>query len=218
MGKPIDLTGKHIGFLTVLRYSHSHSGRWWLCKCVCGKEITRPAKALLRHEREGDHVSCGCQSRANVQPWHTHGLSKHPLHAIWRGMRDRCNNPKNRAWKYYGGRGIRVCARWDDFQCFYDDMLPSWSPGLTIDRIDVNQGYSPENCRWLTRQEQTKNTRRNIKIDGELLKDLAIKNNLNIYTAYSRYETGCSLDQMFLPCSKYRKARKHRENHYKSYR
>jgi hypothetical protein len=68
-------------------------------------------------------------------------------------MRDRCHNPRDKYWRHYGGRGIVVCERWADFQNFFDDMAASWSPGLTLDRIDVNGNYCQENCRWVTQKE-----------------------------------------------------------------
>lgn len=207
MPRTIDLTGRKIGYFTVLGYHHSHCGTWWVCQCSCGKKVVRPAKGLLRHERNHDMVSCGCHSKDNYQPHYRHGLSQHPLHGIWRGMRDRCRNPKNRSWKWYGECGIDVCARWDKFENFYSDMIGSWRPGLTIDRIDSQKGYSPGNCRWVSQREQTRNTRRNIKINGVALCDLAQQHGLNVYTVYGRYESGCDIEQLFLPCSEYRKAR-----------
>ncbi len=206
--EPVDLSGRKIGFLTVLRRSHSSSqGRWWVCQCTCGKEIERPAKALLRHERNGDRVSCGCHSYDNLIHETKHGLSKHPLHSVWRGIRDRCRNPHNAAWKWYGGKGIKVCSRWDDFQLFYNDISPMWKPGLTIDRIDPSKDYCPDNCRCITQREQTRNTTRNIKIGGVLLCDLAKQHGLNVYTVYSRFETNCPKELLFLPTKEYAKAR-----------
>jgi len=92
-----------------------------------------------------------------------------PLYEIWKGMRSRCNNPKLRSYADYGGRGIRVCTRWDDFLAFRDDMGPTFVPGLTIDRRDNDKGYSPDNCRWITQTQQLQNKRRTIwaTLNGE---------------------------------------------------
>ena len=86
----------------------------------------------------------------------THGMSKHPLYRAWVAMRTRCNDSRN---KHYGGRGIRVCPRWEQFENFLKDMRPAWKAGLTLDRIDPNGNYEPSNCRWATWSQQARNKR-----------------------------------------------------------
>jgi hypothetical protein len=97
-----------------------------------------------------------------------HGLWKHPLYATWTNMMRRCGNPQDRSWPQYGGRGITVCERWHDVVTFVADMTPGHAPGLELDRIDNSLGYSPENCRWLSRDENRNNMRRQtmVTIDG----------------------------------------------------
>ena len=84
---------------------------------------------------------------------------RHPFWVTWRHMRDRCTRPHVEQYKDYGGRGIKVCERWLDFQNFYDDMFPSYTYGLTIERVDNEKGYEPSNCTWIPRSEQPKNRR-----------------------------------------------------------
>lgn len=87
-----------------------------------------------------------------------HGLRYTPEYSLWLNMKSRCYNPKNNAYKYYGGRGITICDEWrDDFKQFYDDMCPRPSDSHQIDRIDNDKGYSPENCRWVERIDNVRN-------------------------------------------------------------
>jgi hypothetical protein len=88
----------------------------------------------------------------------------HPLYAKWKGMRRRCNNPNERSYLDYGGRGIQVCDRWNNFDNFVADMMPSFVTGMTLGRIDNDRNYAPENCRWETRKQQANNYRHNRKI------------------------------------------------------
>ena len=88
-------------------------------------------------------------------------ISDHPLYSIWRGMKSRCNNPKDYSYKCYGGRGIKVCKRWETFEDFRDDLFSTYMKPLVLDRIDNTGDYTPENCRWVTRKTDSRNNRRN---------------------------------------------------------
>ena len=115
----------------------------------CGKEFETQTPSI----KNGHTQSCGCLTVA------THGLRNHRLYKTWVSMYHRCYNPKNKAYKEYGERGIKVCDRWLDINNFIEDMYPSYQEGLSIDRIDVNGNYEPDNCRWTTQTIQMQNTR-----------------------------------------------------------
>ena len=89
-----------------------------------------------------------------------HGMRRHPMYQSWCAMKSRCNNPNDKGYKHYGGRGIKICERWLIFENFMADMLPTWKPGLSLDRYPNNDGnYEPGNCRWATDSEQERNKR-----------------------------------------------------------
>ena len=166
----INLVGMRFGMLEVLHREDDYvkpSGRkilMWKCRCDCGNMVTVSGECL----RHGNTKSCGCQRRNKFR---THGKSNTRLYEIWTDMKQRCLNSNQKVYKYYGGRGITICQEWiDDFMSFYDWALENgYQDNLTIDRIDVNGGYEPNNCRWLTMEAQLRNTRRNhfVEINGE---------------------------------------------------
>ena len=156
-----DLTGRTFGQLTVLR----EAGRTprgqitWACKCECGNSHI----AQGTHLRSGHTTSCGCfRQEASIAANTTHGLSGSPEFFVWYDMIRRCYDTARPHYVRYGRRGISVCSRWrDSFATFYDDMGPRPSSAHSIDRIDNEGDYEPDNCRWATLHEQSRNTRRN---------------------------------------------------------
>lgn len=157
-----DLTGAVFGRLTVINFHSKINNRYkWLCKCSCGKEKIVARKELMN----GDTQSCGCLQKEIAAEYQlTHGLSKTVEYKTWKSMRGRCNNVNSPDYPRYGGRGIKVCDRWNVFQNFIDDIGMKPSKNHTLDRKDNNGNYDPLNCKWATRKEQANNTRRNRKI------------------------------------------------------
>lgn len=166
-----DLTGQRFGRLLVIGRGDDYicpDGRRrdrWICKCDCGniKSIRRTCL------KSGDTQSCGCLCKEKLSNVATkHGGYGTSLNNIWNGMRQRCNNPKNNHYDNYGARGIRICEEWDDFSVFRDWAYDNgYDPTLgrekcSLDRIDVNGDYTPDNCRWVSMKEQGRNKRNTI--------------------------------------------------------
>lgn len=161
MGRPaIDLTGKKIGRLKVIRRDMEAIGGSnrhvrWICQCECGK-----IKSIFSHSLKGGHtLSCGCKQSEEVTARNTtHGLYYSLTYESWHAMIQRCTNPKLRAWRWYGARGITICKRWLKFENFYADMGER-PRGLTLDRKNNDGHYNQTNCRWATWSEQNLNRR-----------------------------------------------------------
>ena len=175
MSGKVDLTGQRFGRLVVLMQSFDKPNERprWLCQCDCGNQKIVAGSSL----RGGLTTSCGCKrverAKALAKAHITHGQTKTRMYTIWFDMKCRCHKESAPDFSRYGGRGIKVCEEWlNDFQVFYDwAMANGYRDDLTLDRIDNNKGYSPDNCRWADAETQNNNTRRNFYItyNGETL-------------------------------------------------
>lgn len=172
MAKLIVDKGDRFGRWTVIEYigtipSKKNRGSAALVKCDCGFERIHFVFVL----KNKMSTSCGCYQREAQSKRRKdnakHNLSKHPLYQVWRGMKARCLNKNDKAYHYYGGRGITICKDWEtDFVAFYDWAIKNgWERGLKNDRVDNNLGYSPQNCRFVDDATSMRNTRRNFNIE-----------------------------------------------------
>lgn len=190
----VDHSGQKFGRLTVGKCLGGRRTKWE-CLCDCGKTTIVQGKKL----RSGHTVSCGCLrtemlvDRATIHG-HAKSTYKHPVYRIWKGIVARCMNKNNKVFHRYGGRGIKICDRWLSYRNFYSDMIGTWEPGLSIDRIDNNGNYEQGNCRWASRKQQSRNTNRTIYVTiGGVTKPLAVwaeQSGLKYVRVYTRYRRG----------------------------
>jgi len=155
----IDICGQRFGRL--IARTPDGQDKWgallWRCSCDCGNETRAKTSAL----RRGAVTSCGCAQRERRLTWNlSHGEANSRLYRIWQGMITRTTSPNSRGWRYYGSRGICVCDEWFDFAAFLEWALSNgYAPKLSIDRINNDGNYEPNNCRWVTQQAQVRNRR-----------------------------------------------------------
>jgi len=183
MGAFIDLTGEKYGKLAIIERTDSRGdGGYWKCLCDCGKTVE---SARTRDLRSGNTTSCGCTRGVKLR---THGLRAHPLYQVWKGVKGRVNNPKNKCYNIYGGRGITICNEWlNNFKSFYDWCLENgYEKGLQLDRIDNDGNYNPTNCRIVEPKVNVRNRRNTVTVNykgvdiplAQLADDVDVKLNI----------------------------------------
>jgi hypothetical protein len=186
MSRKLDLkSGDLFSRLTLIKEMPQHtkpsgqSTRRWEAQCVCGN-IKEYAQGNLVN---GHTKSCGCLQIDACTKWETKGTKyKLDLRNRWLNMKGRCENPSNKKYPLYGGRGIKVCKRWQDFTNFYHDMVDSYAPGLSIDRKDGNKGYTPENCRWADAVTQNRNRKTSVLVHGKCITVICRERGVNYDT------------------------------------
>lgn len=196
-----DIVGKKFGKLKVISFSEKRNGRaYWNCLCDCGNYCIIERSALIC----GKTKSCGCYKiqrarEANI----THGQRYTRLYSIYNKMIQRCYNKNNPKYKNYGMRGILICDKWlNNFTEFYNWAINNgYTDKLTIERINVNKGYEPANCKWIPAKEQAKNRTTNIiiTISGEkdILSEWCKKFAINYKKANYKYHKGYSINEIF---------------------
>lgn len=190
--------GKSYHKLTILERAsppenHGYArSKFWRCACECGNEVVRSSTYL----KTVKFPSCGCDTkRCQI----THGMSDSPEFSVWLGVISRCYNKNNSAYHNYGGRGITVCDEWlHSFESFYEDM-GSRPAKYELDRVDNSKGYSKDNCRWASKSENLRNTRRNVMVDYNgktyVLTDLARLLGINPNALSRRIKKGIRIDK-----------------------
>lgn len=195
----VEMKGKRYGRLVGLEYA---GGGYWLFQCDCGNIH----KANGAQVRIGNIVSCGCYAKEYLKSM-SNNLAKHlkyktPEYKAWQAMKCRCLHPSHPSYMNYGGRGITICERWQQsFENFLADMGQKPTPKHSLDRIDNDGGYCPENCRWATYKEQHNNTRKNVYLTHDGVTH-SIVEWCDIYDiprdiAYGRYRSGRTFEEIF---------------------
>lgn len=193
--KARNLTGQKFGMLTALEVSHSAQGLYWRYRCECGTVCVKCAADVNKALRKGGMPNCGCRTRELMSTSkRRHGMSGTTIWIAWCNMRARCNNPNAQAYDNYGGRGITVCARWNKFENFLEDMAATHLPGLDLERVNNEKGYTPGNTVWATRRANSMNKRNTIReVD---LAMLSKQTGIGYTTLLNRLKSGWPLDAL----------------------
>lgn len=200
--KRVDYTGRRFGKLVVIEPAEKSVKRnrtQWLCRCDCGN-----IKNVVTDDLQcGGTTSCGCMSSRNFagDRTRTHGMRSSKIYNVYRAMKSRCDDPKNKSYKDYGEHGITYSEDWKTFEGFYTDMGSTYKEGLTLERLDNYKGYCKENCIWADRFVQASNKRgtRVLEYDGVsgTLAELCRHFNVVYRLAYRRLNSGYTIEQIF---------------------
>ena len=202
MGRFRDLTGERFGRLLVQRKDgyNKHHQLYWLCECDCGN-YKLVLGSLLRN---GMTQSCGClHKEVTSQVSSTHGMTRSPIYSLWHSMMDRCHLPTSHAFSRYGGRGISVCERWHSFENFYADM-GNKPEGMSLERIDNDGDYCPDNVRWASAKVQANNRKSNVVLEyqgrKQTMQQWCDELGLKIQTVWARINKyGYSVEKALTP-------------------
>lgn len=193
----IDLTGQKFGKLTVIQKTKSKNKRtMWLCKCECGNKKIIGGNEL----KNGITKSCGCYNLQKLHERKKHGMCNTRLYSIWKCMKYRCYGEKYQETSYYKDKGIKVCDEWLDFNNFYEWAKDKYFDESSIDRIDSNGNYEPNNCRFVDKYVQANNKSNNITIEykgeAKTLAQWAKEKNINYFSLRNRYLKGWDVERM----------------------
>lgn len=191
----LELLGEKFGKLTVISINERRYRGYvyWNCQCDCGTICVVRSVYL----KQGTTKSCGCLKKSWGPEYK--GLYGSNIHLVWKNLMQRCYNKKDPRFPNYGGRGIEVCSEWHSFLNFYKDMKDGYKKGLTIDRIDNNEGYSKSNCRWVSMKVQSRNKSSNVflTLNGEtkIASDWARSLGIRKQKINNRLKAGWSVEQ-----------------------
>lgn len=194
----INIQGEKYGRLLVIDYTRKSTtgNAMWMCRCECGNS----KEVASGHLRSGHTTSCGCRQKERAGEANTtHGLRKDPLYETWASIKRRCYNKNVNSYNDYGGRGIKMCNDWkNNFVAFFTWAKSSnYKKGLSIERIDVNGNYCPENCTWIPRCEQSKNTRKSVVYNGETARQASFRLGGSECLVTARIKLGWSKEEAF---------------------
>jgi len=194
-----DLTGQRFGCLTAIQRvsgaptkdrKKSRTAKW-LFRCDCGLEVVKDGSEVNRTLKRNGFISAGpCGKKRISEGRTTHGMSSHVAYIAWRNAHHRCRQPNHQSFHNYGGRGITVDPCWETFEAFWADMGPTWKKGLTLERVDNEGNYGPQNCEWVTMEVQARNRRGSLPVS---IKDISRKTGVGQSTLRYRWDHGLSM-------------------------